>query len=331
MTAALPEAVRRAGTSIEIRFQDEARVGQQGTLTYVWAEKGSRPRALKGLRYEWAYLFGAVCAERGVGAALVLPRANTHAMTLHHREAIPWRDMPQSGIKGRDQPPGRARRPCRAGLRRHELAQDQWAPARAGQHHPAAPAPLQPGVEPGREHLGVSPRQQPQQQRVRHLRHHPSKAVDGHCGPVLHRLELAHGRPRPHPLPRNHAMDQSGQSIRHLILCRRSSERRAQGYPSHGPPAPCTTSGTPWPGCSTGTTVTRVRQRTRLKQKGKTRNRRPTCPRHLRLSSIPPTGTPSGAPVQRGDSAAWPGLVDMAHRGRRERQPPNSAVWSATI
>ena len=63
--------------------KDEARVGQQGTLTYVWAEKGSRPRALKDLRYEWAYLFGAVCAERGVGAALVLPHANTDAMTLH--------------------------------------------------------------------------------------------------------------------------------------------------------------------------------------------------------------------------------------------------------
>ena len=47
-----------------------------------WAQTGSRPRALKHLRYEWASLFGAVCAERGVGAALVLPHANTHAMTL---------------------------------------------------------------------------------------------------------------------------------------------------------------------------------------------------------------------------------------------------------
>jgi len=61
-------------------------VGQQGTLTYMWAEKGSRPRAPKDLRYEWAYLFGAVCAERGVGAALVLPHANTEAMTLHLAE-----------------------------------------------------------------------------------------------------------------------------------------------------------------------------------------------------------------------------------------------------
>jgi len=61
-------------------------VGQQGTLTYMWAERGSGPRAPKDLRYEWAYLFGAVCAERGVGAALVLPHANTHAMNLHLAE-----------------------------------------------------------------------------------------------------------------------------------------------------------------------------------------------------------------------------------------------------
>ena len=30
---------------IELRWQDEARVGQQGSLTCVWAERGSRPRA----------------------------------------------------------------------------------------------------------------------------------------------------------------------------------------------------------------------------------------------------------------------------------------------
>jgi hypothetical protein len=89
VTAALPEAVRGAGTPIEVWFQDGRaqvtldRVGQQGTLTYVWAETGSRPRALKDLRYEWAYIFGAVCAERGVGAALVMPRCDAEAMTLH--------------------------------------------------------------------------------------------------------------------------------------------------------------------------------------------------------------------------------------------------------
>lgn len=86
MTAALPEQVRAAKAPIEVWHQDEARIGQQGTLTYVWAERGSRPRAPKDLRYEWAYLFGAVCPGRGVGAALVLPHVNADMMSLHLAE-----------------------------------------------------------------------------------------------------------------------------------------------------------------------------------------------------------------------------------------------------
>ena len=68
------------GKPIEIWFQDEARVGQKGTLTRLWARKGTRPRAVRDTRYQWAYLFGAVCPDRGVGAALVMPYANTEAM-----------------------------------------------------------------------------------------------------------------------------------------------------------------------------------------------------------------------------------------------------------
>ena len=74
------------GKPLEIWFQDEARVGQQGTTTRVWARRGTRPRAVRDTRYEWAYLFGAACPERGVGAGLVLPRANTEAMNLHLAE-----------------------------------------------------------------------------------------------------------------------------------------------------------------------------------------------------------------------------------------------------
>ncbi len=67
-------------------WQDEARVGQQGTLTRLWAERGSRPAAPHDCRYLWAYIFGAVCPARGTGAALVLPYANTEAMNLHLAE-----------------------------------------------------------------------------------------------------------------------------------------------------------------------------------------------------------------------------------------------------
>lgn len=52
VTAALPEAVKAAGTPIEVWHQDEARVGQQGTLTYAWSDTGSRPPALRDPRYE---------------------------------------------------------------------------------------------------------------------------------------------------------------------------------------------------------------------------------------------------------------------------------------
>ena len=66
--------------------KDEARVGRQGTLTRVWARRGTRPRAPRDRRYAWAYLFGAVCPERAVGAALVLPHADAAATGLHLAE-----------------------------------------------------------------------------------------------------------------------------------------------------------------------------------------------------------------------------------------------------
>lgn len=74
------------GKPIEVWFQDEARIGQKGTLTRIWARIGSRPRAPRDTRYESAYLFGAVCPERAVGAALVMPYADSEAMNLHLQE-----------------------------------------------------------------------------------------------------------------------------------------------------------------------------------------------------------------------------------------------------
>ena len=73
-------------TSVEVWFQDEMRVGQKNKITYRWARTGSRPRADHDQRTQSAYLFGAVCPERGTGAALVLPACNTQAMQLHLEE-----------------------------------------------------------------------------------------------------------------------------------------------------------------------------------------------------------------------------------------------------
>src|SRR3712207_2234320 len=82
LAKAATAAVAR-GTPVEVWFTDEARVGQQGTLTRVWAKRGSRPRAPRDRRYTWAWLFGAVCPERRTGAAVVMPEVNLAAMEAH--------------------------------------------------------------------------------------------------------------------------------------------------------------------------------------------------------------------------------------------------------
>lgn len=61
---------------------DEARFGQQGTLTRMWAEKGSRPTAVKQTRYEWLYLFAAVEPSSGHSVALQAPHVNTGTMNV---------------------------------------------------------------------------------------------------------------------------------------------------------------------------------------------------------------------------------------------------------
>jgi hypothetical protein len=82
--AAIPEQAR--DKPIEVWWQDEARVGQQGTLTRVWAQRGSRPRAVRDHRFTSAYLFGAVCPARGTGAAVIMPHVNIEAMNEHLAE-----------------------------------------------------------------------------------------------------------------------------------------------------------------------------------------------------------------------------------------------------
>ena len=61
-------------------FQDEARFGQQGTLTSVWADIGSRPQAVKQTEYEWLYLFAAINPLTGASSAMLAPTANTDYM-----------------------------------------------------------------------------------------------------------------------------------------------------------------------------------------------------------------------------------------------------------
>jgi transposase len=82
----LPAAVKDNGMSIEFWFQDEARIGQQGTLSRVWAPVGSRPAMVRDNRRANAYIYGAICPGRGIGAALIMASANTEAMNEHLKE-----------------------------------------------------------------------------------------------------------------------------------------------------------------------------------------------------------------------------------------------------
>lgn len=65
---------------IDVWFQDEARFGQQNTTTRIWAEKGTRPRAVKQQQFEHAYLYGAVCPATGATQAIIAPHANSEFM-----------------------------------------------------------------------------------------------------------------------------------------------------------------------------------------------------------------------------------------------------------
>ncbi len=68
---------------IELWFQDEARIGQKNGLVRQWTRRGTRPRQPADQLYESAYLFGAICPARGVGAALAMPFTDAHAMETY--------------------------------------------------------------------------------------------------------------------------------------------------------------------------------------------------------------------------------------------------------
>jgi transposase len=63
-------------------FQDEARFGQKGTITRVWARKGSRPRAVRQTGFTSLYVLAAVCAATGAVSALIMPELNTAVVNL---------------------------------------------------------------------------------------------------------------------------------------------------------------------------------------------------------------------------------------------------------
>lgn len=68
---------------VEIWFQDEARIGQQGSLTRVWHYRGERPKLVRQQQFNSAYIFGAVCPSNGNYSRLIIPCVNKNTMELH--------------------------------------------------------------------------------------------------------------------------------------------------------------------------------------------------------------------------------------------------------
>lgn len=118
----IPEHAR--GEPIEIRFQDEARVGQQGTLTQIWARPGSRPRRPKDLALRMGLSLWSSVPPRVSG-----PPGSPQGQHPYDERAL-GRPRQQPGTIG---PPYRGR------AERRWMAQDRRRP------HPSAkplPAPL---------------------------------------------------------------------------------------------------------------------------------------------------------------------------------------------
>lgn len=65
---------------VDIWSQDETRVGQQGSLSRIWAVRGTRPRKVRQQQFISTYIYGAACHDTGQSCALILPYANTDAM-----------------------------------------------------------------------------------------------------------------------------------------------------------------------------------------------------------------------------------------------------------
>lgn len=62
-------------------FEDEARFGRMTDPLRCWAPAGCRPEVSQQRVREYTHVFGAVCPHDGQLATLILPEANTQAMS----------------------------------------------------------------------------------------------------------------------------------------------------------------------------------------------------------------------------------------------------------
>ena len=68
---------------MEVWFQDETRVGQQGSISRTWYIKGERPRLVKQQQFLSAYIYGAVCPAKNKSSAIFATEVNAEIMQIH--------------------------------------------------------------------------------------------------------------------------------------------------------------------------------------------------------------------------------------------------------
>ena len=78
--------VEMKDSPLRIMFQGEARFGRISDLKRRWAKEGVRPEVIGAMVREYVYVFGAVSPKDGCHDSLVLPFANTEAMSIFLEE-----------------------------------------------------------------------------------------------------------------------------------------------------------------------------------------------------------------------------------------------------
>lgn len=67
---------------IEVWYQDESRIGQQGALGYIWGEKGKRNERPKQQGFLNTYYYGAIEPVTGNHHCLIMPYCNGELLEL---------------------------------------------------------------------------------------------------------------------------------------------------------------------------------------------------------------------------------------------------------
>ena len=88
MSTSIPREVKIE--NVEVWFQDETRVSQQGSISRTWHFKGERPRLVRQQQFLSAYIYGAVCPAKNKSSAIFASEVSTEIMQIHLMDNAGW-------------------------------------------------------------------------------------------------------------------------------------------------------------------------------------------------------------------------------------------------